>query len=87
MSNSIAHRNRNRAARTRNLVGIKEFIEELGLEYRFLAGDWHMRIENKLDVFPTRQRYHVLSTGERGSFTNSDQLGEIVSRLVEEGAL
>lgn len=68
---------KNAWARAANLPLIKEFCNELGLEWRFIAGDWHIRIDNKLDVYPTRKRWCWPPTEERGSYNGFEQLQDI----------
>lgn len=73
MSNKGA---RNAYHRAQNLPTIKEFCEDNDLKFEFIHGfEWHVRIEKVMDVFPTRKRWHWLKTGERGSYTDYDDLG------------
>ena len=53
----------------------------MGLRYYWIAGNWHMRIDDRLDVYPTRKRYHWLPTGERGSFADYEELGRVFVEL------
>jgi hypothetical protein len=46
----------NAIRRTKNLPEIISFCHDMGLKYVWIAGNWHMRIEGKLDVYPTRKR-------------------------------
>lgn len=70
--------------RNEHLKWITSFLDDHDMSYRFLAGDWHMRVENILDIFPTRNRYFFLPTKERGSFDDYDELGEIILGLVAD---
>lgn len=72
----------NAAQRAKNLPEIILFCNDLGLKYVWKAGNWHMRIEGKFDVYPTRKRYHWLPSGERGHFSDYDELGRIFLELM-----
>lgn len=65
-------------ARKQNIPEIQAFCEDMGFTYRFIAGDWHIRIENVLDVYPTRKRYCWLPTGEWGWYNDYEDLGRIM---------
>ena len=68
----MSSRNRSRInaeKRKKHIPTIKAFCEDLGLEYEFIHGfEWHIRVQGVMDVFPTRNRYHLLKTGARGQF-------------------
>lgn len=69
----------NWAKRQKNLPTVKAFCEDAGLSYEFIHGfEWHIRIENILDVFPTNKKWHHLPTDERGTYQDYDELGEII---------
>lgn len=69
---------RNRLMREQHLPEIKDFLEDAGLDYSFVNGfNWHIRVEGRIDIFPTSKRYHVLATNARGSFQDYDELGRI----------
>lgn len=72
--------------RKKHLPTIKGFCQDNNLSMEFINGfEWHIRIEKVLDVFPTRNRWHWLPTGERGSFHDYDELGRIfMERLDDE---
>lgn len=77
--------NRNMSLRREHIPTIKAFCEDLGLEYVFINGyEWHIRVQNVMDVFPTRNRYHLLKTGERGSFADYEELGRIFEEYVNK---
>lgn len=68
----------NAKLRKEHLPTIKDFCEDAGLEYEFIHGfEWHVRIAKVLDVFPTRNKWHWLPTGERGRFEGYEELGQI----------
>lgn len=67
--------NRNNAhQRAQHMPLLIEFLENEGLQYRWIAGDWHLRIENVFDVFPTRQRWHYIPDDFRGGYTDYESL-------------
>ena len=73
--------------RAKNNPTIYAFIDDLELEYKWLAGDWHMRIEKKLDVFPTSRKWFNIVTKERGDFRDYDDLGRVFfeqMKLIED---
>jgi hypothetical protein len=75
----------NAKAREKHIPLIKEFCKDHDLKYKFVNGfEWHIRIEDVLDVFPTRNRWHWLETDERGSFEDYDELGRIFIERIEQ---
>lgn len=82
----MSSRNRSRInaeKRKKHIPTIKAFCEDLGLEYEFIHGfEWHIRVQGVMDVFPTRNRYHLLKTGARGQFTDYEELGRIFEEYV-----
>lgn len=70
--------------RARNLKWITEYLDENELRYEFKSGDWHIRIERALDIYPTRKRYHFLKSGARGFFRDQRELAEVFLQLVQE---
>ena len=72
----------NALRRTKNLPEIISFCNDMQLRYYWIAGNWHMRIADKFDVYPTRKRYQWLPTGERGSFADYEELGRVFIELM-----
>ena len=68
---------KNAALRAKHKPEIIQFCEDHGFKYRWMDGDWHMRVENVLDVYPTRKRWHWLPDAARGSFDDYEDLGRI----------
>lgn len=69
--------------RKKNLPEIVAFCDDLGLTYEYVNGyEWHIRIEGIMDVFPTRKKYHLIKTNERGEFTDYEELGSISEKYV-----
>lgn len=66
-------------ARAENTPEIVAFCEDNGLTWRYVAGDWHIRIENVLDVYPTRKRFCWLKTAEWGWYEDYEDLGRILT--------
>jgi len=75
---------RNRWLRKKNLPTVIAFCEDAGFSYKFIAGDWHIRIENVLDVYPTRKRFFWLPTKEWGWYEDYDDLGKIILERTEK---
>jgi len=69
--------------RAKNKPDIYAFIDDLKLEYRWLAGDWHMRVEGKFDIYPTRKRWFNVVNKARGGFRDYDELGRIFFEQME----
>jgi len=77
----------NAGLREKNKPEILDFIDDLKLEYRWIAGDWHLRIENKFDVFPTTRRWFNIVTKYRGDFRDYEDLGRVFfeqMKLIED---
>lgn len=75
MSNKGA---RNARLRAKNIPTIKAFCDDLGIEWHYVNGyEWHIRIGNVMDVYPTRNRYHLFKTNVRGQFKDYEELGRI----------
>lgn len=68
----------NRQRRAENLLEVKAFCEAVGLEYRFMNGDWQVRIEEVFDVYPTNKKFCWLATGEWGIYDDFEELGKIM---------
>lgn len=77
---------RNAQLRKDHLPTIVSFCDDMDFKYKFVHGfEWHVRIEDVLDVYPTRNRWHWLPTGERGGFSDYEELGQIfLERLNNE---
>lgn len=70
--------------RKEHLPEIQQFLKDADLKYEFIHGfEWHIRVENAIDIFPTRNRYHILSTDERGSFIDYEDLGRVFLENIE----
>jgi len=79
MSKSAAHQK----MRKEHLPAIIAFCEDLGIEYTFVHGyEWHIRVGGIMDVFPTRNKYHLIKTGGRGTFSSYEELGAIFTEYV-----
>lgn len=76
---------RNARLRAEHLPTIKDFCADHDLEYEFVNGyEWHVRIEKVIDVYPTRNKWHWLPTGERGQFKDYDDLGRIFMERMDD---
>lgn len=69
-------RQQRKASRARNT----ELIQQFARDYPNVAvqelTEYHFRIASFLDVFPTRQRFHNLTTGKRGFYVTIPQVYE-----------
>lgn len=69
----------NAEKRKRNLPEIIAFLDDHGLPWNYINGyEWHIRVENQMDIFPTRKRYHFIKTGARGGFSDYEELGRTI---------
>ena len=73
----------NQQLRKENKPEILEFCKDNGLDYRWVQGDWHIRIENVLDVYPTRKKYFWLPDKQWGEYDNYEDLGQIFANKME----
>lgn len=74
---------RNAYLRQKHIMIIQDFCDRSGLEWHYVHGyEWHIRIDNVLDVFPTRKRWHCLITDHRGSFSDYEELQDIYFKEV-----
>jgi hypothetical protein len=74
---------RNAQLRKKHIPTVKAFCDDLGIEWHYVHDfEWHIRIGGVMDIFPTRNRYHLLKTEERGSFSDYEELGQIFERYV-----
>jgi len=69
---------RNKKLREQNKPEIFQFCKDNSFAIRAVAGDWQFRIENVIDVYPTRKRFFWLPTQEWGSYEDYDDLGRIM---------
>lgn len=60
-------RQRVRKAKVRNFTKceLQDLCEEKGFEVKHLT-EYQIRIEGKLDIYPTSRKYHLLTKNERG---------------------
>lgn len=77
------HEDQAAARAVRRASGVAE-IDRLPLEFRVRRlTDYQFRINDRVDVFPTRRRYHVLADGRRGSY-GREPLPALLARLLKE---
>ena len=55
-----------RSENTPDIVG----LARLGYDVRMIT-EYHFRIDGRLDLFPTRGRWHNLKTGKRGNYQSA----------------
>jgi hypothetical protein len=72
----------NRYYRAQNTPEVIQFCNDNGFAHRWVNGDWHLRIEDVIDVYPGRKRFFFLPTKEWGWYQDYEDLGRIlVERL------
>lgn len=56
-----------RKEKTRNFTKceIQDLCDEMGFKVQHLT-EYHVRIEGRLDIYPTSRKYHLFKHGERG---------------------
>lgn len=75
--------NHNRRLRVEHKPEVLAFCKDHGFDYRWVAGDWHMRIENIMDIYPTRKRFFWLPDKEWGNYKDYDDLGRIMTERMK----
>lgn len=70
----------NASRRAAHMPLLMEFLENDGLSWRWVAGDWQMRIENVFDVFPTSQKWHYIPKDIRGRYDDFESLQDSFMR-------
>ena len=74
----------NRSLRKKNKPEIFEFCKDMNFSIRAINGDWHFRVENIIDLYPTRKRFFWLDSKEWGTYKDYDDIGSIMqARKVE----
>jgi len=73
---------RNKINRAKNTPEVIDFCKEAGLKYKWIAGDWHLRIENVMDIYPGKKRYFFLPTQQWGYYEDYDDLGRIYTSKI-----
>ena len=78
----------NQRKRKQNLPEIEQFLQDANLDYSFIHGfEWHIRVENAIDIFPTNKKYHILSNDIRGDFKDYEELGQIFLENIDNSGL
>lgn len=68
----------NRLSRRENTPEVINFCEDNGFSYKWIDGDWQLRIEGVMDVYPGKKRYAWLAKNEWGYYRDYDDLGRIM---------
>lgn len=76
---------RNRRLRKQNIPEVIQFCDDHEFNYEWMAGDWQLRIEEVIDIYPTRKRFFWLPTKEWGWYKDYDDLGKIMSERTSNG--
>lgn len=69
---------RNRYLRAKHTPEVIEFCKDHEFNYEWIAGDWHLRIENVMDIYPGKKRFFWIPTKEWGWYSDYDGLGKIM---------
>lgn len=64
----------NARLRHRHMPLLMEFLDNEGLTYKWIAGDWHLRVERVFDIYPTSQKWHYIPKDIRGRYTDYQSL-------------
>lgn len=72
------------AAFEKNTQAIQEFCSKYGFSYRVLNRGYQIRIEEVVDVYPVRMKWHWLSTGDRGEAHSMEHLRKLMLHKLEE---
>jgi len=67
----------------RNTKLIREFCEKYKFQIKELS-PYQFRVEDVIDLYPVRQNWHWLASGERGTFLNTDNLKAIILEHMPE---
>lgn len=67
----------NQYLRNKHKPEIFDFVKDMGLSIKAMQGDWHYRIEDVLDVYPTRKRFFWIPDKEWGWYDDYEHLGRI----------
>lgn len=62
---------------------VESFCTKYQLELKRLNNGYQLRIEDTLDVYPVRARYHILRTGERGGWDTPEELRRLMLKATE----
>lgn len=57
---------------------VKAFCEHHDLKYQVLNSGYQIRIEELVDIYPVRRRWHNIRTGERGEWEGEEDLRKIM---------
>lgn len=68
----------NRYYRAKNTPEVIQFCDDHGFKYRWVAGDWQLRIEDVMDIYPGKKRFFWLPDQEWGFYEDYDDLGQIM---------
>jgi hypothetical protein len=66
------------AALEHNTLEIEQFCRKYKFELTRLNNGYQLRIEDTLDVYPVRQRWHWLPDGTRGHWRDTNDLRRIL---------
>jgi hypothetical protein len=74
------------AALEHNSKAVIAFCNKFKFDYEEKNGLYQIRIDGLIDVYPVRQKWHWLKTGERGEWNNINELKRVmIDRLPDAG--
>lgn len=67
-----------------NTRKIREFCKKYGMDLVELNNGYQMRIEDLVDLYPVRGRWHNIKTGERGDWFGEEDLRKLMLFAIPE---
>lgn len=61
-----------------NTALVVDFCKQYSLKLDFLNDGYQLRIEDVLDVYPVRERWHWLPDGSRGDWASAEDLRKLM---------
>lgn len=61
-----------------NGAAVQKFCLDYGFEMESLNNGYQLRIEGVIDVYPVRKKWHWLATGERGEWSDVEELRKVM---------
>jgi hypothetical protein len=61
-----------------NTLLVKQFCKKYGFTLEPLNSGYQLRIEQVLDIYPVRQKYHYLPSGKRGDWDSINDIKRIL---------
>lgn len=65
-----------------NTALIQRFCDKYGFKIYSLNNGYQLRVENIIDVYPVRQKYHILRNNERGEWATDHDLRQLLLKAL-----